>query len=110
MGVDHMRKEFTGGLSMPESVRIFPPWIRLIATPERLQFQPRFGLNRIFDGWTLEREQITSVLREPRGLDPFHNVGISGEKGLWWTFFTYRRPEEVLVGLEELGYPMQPTD
>lgn len=101
-----MSNEFVGGLLIPSTVKFSPPWIRLVPTQERLEFQIRFGLHRLAGPWTLERQRITKVYRKRRGpLTPWPSLGILGDHGLFWTFRTYE-PDEVLNRLEELNYPV----
>lgn len=90
---------------MPETARIFPPSIRLKFTREGLEFRPRYGLDRFFGPWTVERQRVTKVYKEQRGLNLFQGLAIVGDDGLWWTFYTYR-PNRVLRCLEDLGYPV----
>jgi hypothetical protein len=99
------KQEFVGGLNMPEVVRIFPPSIRLRLTEDSMEFRVRYGLHHFVGPWKLERQRITNVYREQRGLDLFHGIGIVSNDGRWWTFYTYR-PNDVLRCLNDLGYPV----
>jgi hypothetical protein len=105
MEMIHIKQEFVGGLNMPEAVRIFPPSIRLRLTEDSMEFRPRYGLERFFGPWTVERQLITHVYREQRGLNLFQGLGIVSDDGRWWTFYTYR-PNDVLRCLKDLGYPV----
>ena len=99
-------EEFVGGLLIPWSVKISPPWILLVPTEETLEFQARFGLQRLFGPWTIERQRVTRVFRMRRGpITPWPSLRVVGDHDLHWSFRTYK-PVEVLCLLEELGYPV----
>ncbi len=102
-----MTNEFTGGAWIPSVVQVFPHGIRLKVSEEKLEFHIRYGLNRFFGPWTLERLKVQLVFREPSGLAFYHSLGILVSSDVWWSFYTYH-PEEVLDYLEELGYPVDP--
>jgi hypothetical protein len=106
MVVVAMSEQFVGGLYIPWSAKISPPWILLIPTEEKLEFQVRFGLHRIFGPWTIERQRVIKVFRMRRGpMTPWPSLRIIGDHDLHWAFRTYS-PDEVLWHLEELGYPI----
>ncbi|WP_411734295.1 hypothetical protein [Paeniglutamicibacter sp.] len=100
-----MSKDFIGGANMPPHVRIFPRGIRLNVSEQMLEFRPRFGLDRFFGPWILERRQVKLIYRQQRGLNSFHSIGIVVSDDVWWSFYT-NRPEEVLDCLEAFGYPI----
>ena len=106
MVVAGMSEEFVGGVLIPGSVKISPPWILLIPTEEKLEFQVRFGLHRILGPWTIERQRVIKVFRMRRGpMTPWPSLRVIGDCDLHWSFRTYK-PVEVLCHLEELGYPV----
>jgi hypothetical protein len=102
-----MSEGFVGGLLIPGSVKIGPPWILLIPTEEKLEFQVRLGLHRIFLPWTIERQSVIKVFRMRRGpMTPWPSLRVVGDDDdLQWSFRTYS-PVEVMRRLEELGYPV----
>lgn len=75
------KQEFVGGLNMPKVVRIFPPSIRLRLTEDSMEFRVRYGLHHFVGPWKLERQRITNVYREQRGLNLFHGIGIVSDDG-----------------------------
>ncbi len=101
-----MSEDCVGGVLIPGSVKISPPWILLIPTEEKLEFQVRFGLHRRFGPWTIERQRVIKVFEMRKGLmTPLHSLRVVGDHDLYWCFRTYS-PDEVLWHLEELGYPV----
>jgi hypothetical protein len=102
-----MSEGFVGGVLIPGSVNIGPPWILLIPTEEKLEFQVRLGLHRIFRPWVIERQRVIRVFRTRSGLmDPRPSLRVVGDDDdLQWSFRT-SSPVEVMRRLEELGYPV----
>ena len=110
-GEGAIREKFVGGLYIPGSspakfgMDIGVPWIFLIPTEERLEFQVRLGLHRFFGPWTVERQRVTKVFRVRRfPTFPWPIVRIEGQDGQW--SFRTSEPVDVLACLEELGYPV----
>lgn len=113
LGAD-LRYEFTGGAVSNYIVKAGPPWIRLVVTPQRLEFRGR-GLYRLLrlGPWTVPREQVKEVFAKQRRnmLPPIvWNVEIvTMDPSVWWTFWSPQRPEPILLSMEECGYPVDWT-
>ena len=108
------RHEFVGGAYCNYKVNASPPWMRLVITPQRLEFQTR-GLARFFarGPWVIPNQQVRQVFakRRRRILAPFFwDVEIvTTDPSVWWTFWSPRRPEPILLFLEECGYAVDWT-
>lgn len=99
---------FVVGLTIPWKMRVLGPWVVLTVTPDALEFRARLGLDRFFGPWKLERTRITRVFKRSRtGIRS--TLGIYGEDNLDWTLHT-SRPDEILLCLEEFGYPVDAVD
>ena len=104
-GGNEMDQQFVGGLTRG-NVRISPPWVLLAPTRRRLQFSLRFGLNRHYGPWSIDRQDVTSIYETRQGLlSPWPSLRILGDGGLDWLFRTYK-PTKVLHCLAELRYPV----
>lgn len=105
-----MSSEFTGGVFSEYRVRVNPPSVRLVVTPEQLEFHPR-GIFRILGSgpWTVRRDQVTEVFaKKRRPLPPrVWDVQITTtDPSVWWTFWSYHNPDSLLLALEQCGYPV----
>jgi hypothetical protein len=97
-----------GGINHPEGrIGLSGPLVQLEATPKRLQFTPRFGLRRFLGPWVIERDAIGKIRPTSTSLAFFTGIEVIEGKRVWifWSF----RPEAVLAGLRDLGYPVQAT-
>ena len=105
-----LRHEFTGGAFSNYKVKAGPPWIRLVITPQHLEFRGRGLLRLLHLGpWTVPRGQVKEVFVNQRR-NPFPpivwNVEIvTTDPSVWWTFWSPQRPEPILLSMEECGYP-----
>ncbi|WP_138415256.1 hypothetical protein [Sinomonas gamaensis] len=96
------RQEVIGGAYCSYKVSASPPWIRLVITPEQLEFEAR-GPARLFarGPWVIPREQVKQVFAKRRTLNfppLFWDVEIvTTDPSLWWTFWSPRRPEALLL-------------
>ena len=100
-----MSQQFVGGLARGD-VKISPPWVLLDPTTRRLHFSLRFGLNRYYGPWSVDRQGVTSIYEARQGLlTPWPSLQILAHDGLEWSFRTYK-PTEVLHCLAELRYPV----
>ncbi|GAP60682.1 MULTISPECIES: hypothetical protein [unclassified Arthrobacter] len=109
-----LRREFTGGAYCNYKVKAGPPLIRLVVTPQQVEFRGR-GLLRLFrrGPWMVPREQVKAVFAKQRKnlLPPrVWNIEIvTTDPSVWWTFWSPQRPEPILLSMEECGYPVDWT-
>lgn len=92
-----LRREFTGGAYCNYKVKAGPPLIRLVVTPQQVEFRGR-GLLRLFrrGPWMVPREQVKAVFAKQRKnlLPPrVWNIEIvTTDPSVWWTFWSPQRP------------------
>jgi len=62
-----LKQEFIGGAYSSYRVKAGPPWIRLVITPEQVEFHAR-GLARLIGGgpWAIPRRQVKRVFAKRR--------------------------------------------
>lgn len=104
-------REFTGGAYSNYKVRASPPGIRLVVTPEQMEFRAR-GLTRLFGRgpWVIPHDEVKEVFTK-KGRSSFAptawNVEIATkDPSVWWTFWSSSPPEPLLLVLKEWGYPV----
>ncbi|WP_133247100.1 hypothetical protein [Pseudarthrobacter sp. AG30] len=109
-----LRQEFIGGAYSNYRVKAGPPWIRLVVTPKQVEFRGR-GLARLSGRgpWAIPREQVQQVFAKKRR-NFFPPIAwdveiVTTDPSVWWTFWSPKRPEPLLLSLEEFGYPVDWT-
>ena len=107
-----LRREFTGGAYSNYRVKAGPPWIRFAVTPEKLEFHGR-GLMRVFrlGPWTIPRQEVKEVFAKRRNpVGTFSEIEIvTTDPSVWWVFWPSQDAGQILLALEECGYPVEWT-
>jgi len=109
-----LRYEFTGGAVSDYQVKAGPPWIRLIITPQHLEFRGRGLLRLLHLGpWIVPRGHVKEVFaKQRRNLFPpiVWNVEIvTTDPSVWWTFWSPQHAKPILLSMEKCGYPVDWT-
>lgn len=103
--------EFSGGGVIGGQVKVGVPGLRLVVTPEQLEFHGSWWTGRVLGlgPWFMPRDQVQEIYgKQPRSLPPWTwDVVIVGtEPNSRWTFWSREDSGPLLLTLEECGYPV----